>query len=79
MRQHDAGIDRGVHEVIEMIVDEQFAAPFADLADAAVVAAEHQEHRRVVDPRHVGNQVGNGLDFGAVGDVDDVGLLQVGL
>mgnify|MGYP003348451526 CR=1 FL=1 len=78
IRHHDAGVHCRIHEVVEMFVDERLAAPFADLADAPVVAAKHQEHRRVVNPLHVRNGVGNGFDFGAVGDVDDVGLLQIG-
>ena len=72
------GVDRGVHEVIEVIVREGLAAPFADLPDAAVVAAEDEQHRRFGDPRHVGDERGDGLHFRAIRDVDDVGLLQVG-
>jgi hypothetical protein len=64
--------------VIEVIVGERLAAPAADLANAPIVGEEHQEHGGVGDPRHVRNAVGNGFHLGAVGNVDHVGLLQVG-
>ena len=49
-------IDRGVEEPFELPFSLAVTAQFADPLEAAGVAAEHQEYRRVPDPRHVGNQ-----------------------
>ena len=50
-----------------------------DAADAPVVAAEHDEERRLRDPRHVGDQGADGRLLGLVADEDDAHLLQIGL
>ena len=50
-RQRDPGIDRRVEERIEVIVRERLAAPFVPQPLAAVVAAEDQQHRRILEPR----------------------------
>ena len=63
--------------MVEVFVGEGFAAPFPDVADAPVVAAEHQEQRRIQDPRHFREMRDDAPAFGGVGDMNDVGLLQI--
>ena len=58
-RQHDAGIDRGVEELIEMIVGERLAAHFRDFRQPPAVRQEHQERRRGADERLVGDEIGD--------------------
>ena len=78
-RQHDAGIDRGVEERIEMVVHERPLAPLEQQPVATVVGAEHEEHRRRLDPGIVRQQGLELLALALVGDDHDVGLLQVRL
>ena len=53
------------------------AAQFADPLETARVAAEHQEDRRVADPRHVRDERCEAVAAGAVFDPDHRGLLEI--
>ena len=77
--EHDAGIDRGIEERIEIVVHERPAAPFEQQPVAAVVAAEHQEHRGGLDPGIIRQQSLELLALALVRHDHDVGLLQVAL
>ncbi len=58
-RQHDAGIDRGVEELIEMIVRKRLAAHLGDFRQPPAVRQEHQERRRGADERLVRDEIGD--------------------
>ena len=76
-REHDTGIDRRIHERVEMIVGKRLAAQFRDLAGAPVVTAKNQEHGCSTHPRIVRDEVGYRLALVRRADVDDIGLLQI--
>ena len=57
--QHHGGVACGIQESIEVVVRERDAAQFADTPDAARIAAYHQKPRRLGDPRHGRQQLGD--------------------
>ena len=57
---HDGAVDGGIEQQIDMIVRERLAAQARQLRGAAAVGQEHQQHRRLREPRHVGHQRDDG-------------------
>src|SRR6266852_5080035 len=78
-REHDAGIDRGVEELVEVIVRERLAAKLGDALKAPAIGEKNQEDGRNDDPWHIGDQLADGPAHSAVADNEDVALLQVAL
>ncbi len=78
-RQHDRRIGHRVEKQIEVIVREWLVAHLGDRRHAGAVGDEHQERRRVRDPRHVGDGGRDRALHGLVVDDDDVALLQIAL
>jgi hypothetical protein len=75
--QRDSGIDGGIEERIQVIVDEWLAAPFVDLPLPAVVAAKDQEHGGGGRPGIFVQEVRDSAPLGCVFEHDNVALLQV--
>ena len=78
-RQHDRRIHRRIEKLVEMIVRKRLVVEFCQHRQPFAVGDEHQEGRRVHDPRHVGNGRDDAGTDCRVGDDDDVALLQVAL
>ena len=53
------------------------AADLADPFEAAGVAAKHQKHRRITDPRHFRDERGETIAAAAVRNPNDGGLLEI--
>ena len=77
--EHDAGIDGGVEELVEMVVRKRFFAELGNALEPPAIGEKDQKHRRGRHPGHVRDQVADGAAAGRVGDDEDVALLQVAL
>ncbi|MEO6782903.1 MAG: hypothetical protein ABI196_18725 [Bradyrhizobium sp.] len=75
--QHHGGVARGIQESIEVVVRERDAAQFADTPDAARTTAHHQKPRRLGDPRHGRQQLGDRPADAEVLYAKDSHLLQI--
>src|SRR6516162_5940284 len=76
-RERDCRIDDGIEEQIEVIVRERFATQLGNRRQAPAVRGEHEEYRRIIDPRHLPDKRHNGLSYRGVADDDDIALLEI--
>src|SRR5262252_4493206 len=60
-----------------MIVRERFATQLGNRRQTPAVGGEHEEYRRIIDPRHLPDQRHNGLSDRGVADDDDIALLEI--
>src|SRR5262252_4384315 len=60
-----------------MIVRERFATQLGNRRQAPAVRGEHEEYRRIIDPRHLPDKRHNGLSYRGVADDDDIALLEI--
>ena len=74
---HECGVDGGVEEAFEPGVGRRVAMQDTQPFEAARIAAEHQEHRRIADPWHIRNERGEPVAASPVADTDDRGLLKI--
>ncbi len=76
-RERDCRIDDRIEEQIEVIVGERFATELGNRRQTPAVRGEHEEYRRIIDPRHLRNKRHNGLSYRGVADDDDIALLEI--
>src|ERR1700730_6636083 len=76
-RERDCRIDDRIEEQIEVIVRERFATELGNRRQTPAVRGEHEEHRRIIDPRHLRDKRHNGLSYPGVADDDDIALLEI--
>jgi hypothetical protein len=60
-----------------MIVRKRLSAQARQLRGAAPVGQEHEQHRRVLEPRHVGHERDHGAPLLLLVHDQDVGLLEI--
>ncbi len=77
-RQHDAGIDRGIEELVEMVVGKRLAAHVRNFRQPPSARQENEKRGRGADERLIRDQIGDNVLLGLFQD-DDVGLLEVAL
>ena len=76
-RERDCRIDDRIEEQIEVIVRERFATELGNRRQTPAVRSEHEEYRRIIDPRHLRDKRYNGLSYRGVADDDDIALLEI--
>src|ERR1700730_792130 len=76
-RERDCRIDDRIEEQIEVIVRERVATELGNRRQTPAVRSEHEEYRRIIDPRHLRDKRHNGLSYRGVADDDDIALLEV--
>jgi hypothetical protein len=62
-----------------MIVRKRLSAQACQLRGAAAVGQEHQQHRRILEPGHVGHERDDGLPLLGIVQNENIRLLEIAL